>query len=88
MNERTKELAERSGLIPTWICTVETSGNQIIKPIDETIIEQFAELIRDDERKSMGVKVSVNEFIAAASKAPNLIGIPVIWTEFPIRSNE
>jgi hypothetical protein len=54
----------------------------------ENNLERFAELIRQDERQSLGVKVRANEFIAAASKAPDAIGRPFMWAEFPTRGND
>ena len=53
MNEQIKELAEQAGLLPMWVCVNEPTGSQIIKPIDKQIIERFAELVRQDERKRM-----------------------------------
>lgn len=53
MNERLKELAEQAGLIPMWVVVNEPTGSQVIKPIDEQIIERFAELVRADEREAV-----------------------------------
>jgi hypothetical protein len=52
MNERIKELAEEAGLLPMWVCVNESNGSQMIKPVDQQIIERFAELVRQDERKA------------------------------------
>ena len=49
MNERLKELAEQAGLMPMWVCVNESTGGQVIKPIDEQAIERFAELVLNDE---------------------------------------
>ena len=52
MNKRLKELAEQAGLMPMWVCVNEPTGSQVIKPIDEQVIERFAELVRQDEREA------------------------------------
>jgi len=51
MNERLKELAVQAGVIPMWVCVNEPTGSQVMKPIDEQVIERFAELVRQDERE-------------------------------------
>jgi hypothetical protein len=51
MNERIRELAEQAGLLPLWVCVNESTGSQMIKPIDQDVIERFAELVRQDERE-------------------------------------
>jgi hypothetical protein len=51
MNERLKELAVQAGLMPMWVCVNEPTGSQVIKPIDEQVIERFAELVRADEQE-------------------------------------
>ena len=51
MNSRIKQLAEQAGLLPLWVCVNESTGSQMIKPIDQEIIERFAELVRQDERE-------------------------------------
>jgi hypothetical protein len=52
MNERIKELAEQVGLLTLWVCVNEPTGSQMIKRIDQEIIERFAELVRQDEREA------------------------------------
>jgi hypothetical protein len=54
MNKEIKELAEEAGLIPMWVCVNESTGSQVIKPIDEQIIERFAELVRQDLYQEIG----------------------------------
>ena len=51
MNARIQELAEQAGLLPLWVCVNESTGSQMIKPIDQDVIERFAELVRQDERE-------------------------------------
>jgi hypothetical protein len=77
MNERIKELAEQAFMV-------------CLKGISEENwqqVERFAELVRQDEREAMGVKVRAAEFISAASKAPDATGRPTMWAEFPTREN-
>lgn len=50
MNERIKELAEQAGLLHLWVYGSEPTGSLMIKPIEQQIIERFAELVRQDER--------------------------------------
>jgi hypothetical protein len=52
MNERMKQLAEQAGLLPLWVCVNESTGSQMIKPIDQDVIERFVELVRQDEREA------------------------------------
>ena len=52
MNERIRELAEQAGLLSLWVCVNESTGSQMIKPIDQDVIERFAELVRQDEREA------------------------------------
>jgi hypothetical protein len=75
MNERIKELAKQAGFV------VGVSANA------DRQIKHFAELVRQDEREAMGVKVRAAEFISAASKAPDATGKPIMWAEFPTRGN-
>lgn len=53
MNERIKALAEQASLTSMWVVVNEPTGSQVIKPIDEQIIERFAELVRQDEANGM-----------------------------------
>jgi hypothetical protein len=69
MNAKNMELAEQAGLTPMWVCVSESNGNQMIKPINEKIIEHFAELVRVAEREacaklceSMGVHPELNVY--------------------------
>jgi hypothetical protein len=54
MNERIKQLAEQAGLLPLWVCVNESTGSQMIKPIDQDVIERFVELVRQDGREKLG----------------------------------
>ena len=66
MNERIKQLAEQAGLLPLWVCVNESTGSQMIKPIDQEIIERFAELVRQDLYQEIGKSVITQ--IQAATK--------------------
>ena len=79
MNNRIKELVFKAGFSLT--------AYEGLWEAEFADIERFAELVRQDEREAMGVKVRAAEFIAAASKAPDAIGRPIMWAEFPTRGN-
>lgn len=85
MDAKTKELARQAGF------DIEDGAGDGEIWFDEgwytSLVERFAALIRADERESMGVKVRADEFIAAASKAPDATGRPIMWAEFPTREN-
>ena len=72
MNERIKQLAEQAGLLPLWVCVNESTGSQMIKPIDQDVIERFAELVRQDEREACAklceeLKWNASQFDCAAA---------------------
>jgi hypothetical protein len=52
VNERIKELAEQAGLLHLWVYGSEPTGSLMIKPVEQQIIEHFAELVRQDEREA------------------------------------
>ena len=76
-----KKLAEQAGV------TFDSLGASYTYGSLPDFLERFAELVRQDEREAMGVKVRAAEFISAASKAPDAIGRPIMWAEFPTRGN-
>ena len=59
-------------------------------------LQAFADLVRQDEREKLkaaypqGAKVRPAEFIAAASVGvgADFVGTPMMWAEFPTRSEE
>jgi len=52
VNERIKELAEQAGLLHLWVYGSEPTGSLMIKPVEQQIIEHFAELVRQEEREA------------------------------------
>jgi hypothetical protein len=80
-----KDFTKENGWVHDMVMACRQDPNSA--DINGVALYHIIELIRQDEREAMGVKVRAAEFIAAASKAPDAIGRPIMWAEFPTRGN-